>query len=75
MKSQGELPLEAWEAFSRRAPEASILWLEQLQRIEPVAVHALLDKVPSERLSWIARDFTAQLLHENRNRILHGDET
>lgn len=67
--------LDAWAAFSHKSRHASKVWLEQLREIDENEVQRLLDEVPPNRLSKIGRDFTLQLLAENRRRLLHGDDT
>lgn len=66
--------MQAWEAFSLKAPKASKIWMGRLRSIEPETVQALLGEVPPNRLSPIGREFTARLLLENRNRILQGED-
>ena len=64
----------AWRAFSRLSPDASRIWLIRLVAIDDSSVDRLLAEVPPNRLSPVGRDFTRQLLAENRRRVLEGDE-
>ncbi|MEZ5444107.1 MAG: hypothetical protein R3F15_21805 [Lysobacterales bacterium] len=64
----------AWQAFSRFAPAASTIWVDRLRRIDVGQVRDLLREVPPDRLSAIGRAFTAELLAENRRRIVEEFE-
>jgi len=66
--------LEAWDAFSKYAPEAAILWRKQLESIDDRVVGDVLKRIPPNRMSGICRQFTMALLAENRLRILKGKE-
>ena len=65
--------IEAWRAFSLYAPEASIIWVDALRRLADDSIRQILEAVPPDRLSSVGRDFTYQLLLENRKRIINGD--
>jgi hypothetical protein len=67
--------VQAWEAFSRKTPQAAIIWLERLRAIKAQAVQEVLDQVPPQRMSQICREFTRQLLLENQRRLLTGDDS
>ena len=62
--------IDAWRAFSRKAPMAARIWLERLRPIGVANVEAVLNQVPPNRMSQISRDFTLQLLVENHRRLL-----
>lgn len=62
--------LEAFRAFAERAAPAADAWRDRLRRVEEGAVARVLEQVPPDRLSRVSRDFTLQLLAENRKRIL-----
>jgi len=64
------LALDAFLAFSRRVPEAATIWRDRLQRIDETTIAKAIAEVPPSRLSAVGRDFTLQLLLENRRRIL-----
>ena len=64
---------EAWDAFSRKSPEAATIWLETLRRADENMVQNIVDQVPPQRMSQISRDFTRALLSENRKRLLAGE--
>ncbi len=67
--------LDAFLAFSRQVPEAATIWRDRLQRIKETTITKVLAEVPPNRLSAVGRDFTLQLLLENRRRILESRET
>ena len=65
--------LGVWAAFSTRAPKASDIWLERLRGIDDNTIRELLQEIPPHRLSNVGREFTLQLLAENRRRLLCGE--
>jgi hypothetical protein len=65
--------LAAWQAFAARVPEAATIWRDQLAAVKPVAVDAVLDRIPPDRMSAVCRRFTLDLLTENRRRLLQTD--
>ena len=62
--------VEAFVAFAEFAPNAARLWLNQLEKIQPETVQAILDEVPNKRMTKITKEFTAKLLQINRERLL-----
>lgn len=62
--------LEAFGAFAGRAAPAAGAWRDRLRNVDEEAVARVLEQVPPDRLSRVSRDFTLQLLAENRRRIL-----
>lgn len=62
--------LEAFRAFESLAAPAAGAWRDRLRRVDEDAVARVLEQVPPDRLSRVSRDFTLQLLAENRDRIL-----
>ena len=61
---------EAFADFARRAPDAARIWLESLNGVTPDEIRAIVDEVPSERMSPIAKQFTIKLIVVNRERLL-----
>lgn len=61
----------AWRAFAQLAPSAAQRWLHQLAGIDGSTVENLLLQVPPSRMSTVCRDFTGNLLRENRARLLN----
>jgi len=47
-------------------------WLKQLESIETASIQAILDKVPEQRMSKVAKEFTLQLLLVNQQRLLEA---
>jgi len=71
--SQATRPLTtvaAWRAFADLAPIAAQRWLSRLTGIDDSTVENLLLQVPPSRMSTLCRDFTGNLLRENRTRLL-----
>jgi len=62
--------VEAFRAFAERAAQAAGAWRERLRKVDEDVVAEVLGQVPPDRLSRVSRDFTLQLLAENRKRIL-----
>ena len=69
--------LETFVAFARLAPEAAIVWRERLHSVDEMTMARVLAQIPPDRISAIGREFTLQLLAENRRRLLANrpDET
>ena len=65
--------LECFEAFASHAAEAAKLWMRRLGAIEECKVREIVERVPSTRISNIAKQFTVELLNENKKRILQMD--
>lgn len=64
----GQKPLSTFEAVqvaTTRRPEAGDAWRERLRRISHEAVRGIVDAVPSEHMSVIAKDFACALLAHN----------
>lgn len=66
--------LEAWRAWAQRVPKAARAWQERLDGVESEAVADILGQIQPERMSAICRQFTAELLVQNRRRILQPEE-
>ncbi len=67
--SQSLSTVAAWRAFAERAPTAAA-WQRQLALISHSAVASILQRIPPERMSAVCRQFTLDLLGENRLRLL-----
>jgi len=65
---------EAFQRFAAIVPEATKYWLKQLAAVDIASVQTILDNVPSQRMSNIAKDFTLQLLLVNQQRLLEGTD-
>jgi len=66
---------EAFWQFAEVVPDAARSWLKQLESIETASIQAILDKVPAQRMSKIAKEFTLQLLLVNQQRLLEAPHT
>ncbi|MCU0709705.1 MAG: hypothetical protein MUF23_15570 [Pirellula sp.] len=62
--------LECFEAFAFHAPHAAKAWMRRLEAIDTSSVREIIDRVPSTRISDVARQFSVELLNENKKRIL-----
>jgi hypothetical protein len=63
--------LEAFNEFAQRAPSGARIWLDMLASVTENEICAIVDEVPSERMSPIAKEFTIELILINRNRLLN----
>lgn len=61
---------EAFSAFARHAPAASQSWLDRLRGVELSSVQKIINGVPPQRMSGVAKEFTLQLLAANQKRLL-----
>ena len=67
--------LGTWDAyceFAELSPRAAGGWLTRLASVSRSKVQCLLDEVPNQRMSNIAKRFTVELLEENKRRLLEG---
>lgn len=67
--------LDAWRAWAQRVPKAARAWQERLDGIGVQAVAHILEQIQPDRMSAICRQFTAELLAQNRRRILRSEES
>lgn len=61
---------EAWHRFSAVSTKAGATWLAQLAKLPDATVSELVENVPSYRMATVCKEFTLQLLNENRRRLL-----
>lgn len=67
--------LEAFHEFTKRTHgSAAEVWRDRLRAVDESAIAAVLAQVPPNRLTAVSREFTLQLLMENRTRILGSHE-
>ncbi len=66
--------MEAWKVCAARVPQAAFLWRERLKQLNEQTVEQLLRKVPPHRMTDVCRRFTMELLKENQNRLVSGDD-
>ncbi|HET7931960.1 MAG TPA: hypothetical protein VFL63_11315 [Rhodanobacteraceae bacterium] len=66
--------LAAWRAFAAKVPAEAALWRRQLEMVDEGAIKFYVDSVPLDRMSAVCRQFTLNLLSENRRRILESEE-
>ncbi len=64
--------LAAFEAISKRDPVASAAWLHRLKELHLTTIRSMIARVPEDRMTPIAREFTARLLQINQSRLLRG---
>jgi hypothetical protein len=62
--------LDAFRLFARIVPVAATAWLDRLASVNFDAVWAILESVPTERMSETCKELTFQLLSTNQQRLL-----
>lgn len=65
--------LECFEAFACRSAKAAKAWTKRLDSIQDRDVREIVDMVPGTRISNTGKQFTIELLSENKKRILQMD--
>jgi len=62
--------LEAFARFAQTAPTAASIWLEKIRSVTPEEIKAIIEEVPPNRMSEVARQFTLELIMANQQRLL-----
>jgi len=62
--------LEAFERFAQTAPAAAKIWLEAISGVTREEIEAIIQQVPPNRMSDVARRFTLELIMANQERLL-----
>jgi len=65
----------AHEAVARSSRSARYLWAERLEAVSALDCMSILESIPSHIMSEVTRTFVAEVLAENRRRILNGYPT
>jgi hypothetical protein len=61
---------EAFLEFASHAPQAARIWLQRLATIKRDAIEWIINEVPDNRMTGIARHFTLELLVVNKDRLM-----
>ncbi len=61
--------MECLQAFAERSPSAARAWRNRLLSVDEADVRSVIDRIPEYRMSSLAKEFTIQLLNENKKRI------
>jgi hypothetical protein len=64
--------LEAFERFAQAAPAAAEIWLETIRGVTREEIESIIQKVPPNRMSEVARRFTLELIAVIEPRINNG---
>ncbi len=64
------LTIDAFREAARIRPEAAAIWLSQLEEVSADEVRAILNQVPSGRITPVGVEFAQRLLELNRERLL-----
>lgn len=64
------LLLDAFKAFAKYVPNATVIWQQRLATINDNAIQSVLDEMREDRMSPICKQFTMKLLQANRDRLL-----
>jgi hypothetical protein len=62
--------LEAFERFAQAAPAAAKIWVETIQGVTREEIEAIIQGVPPNRMSDVARRFTLELIMANQERLV-----
>lgn len=65
--------LDAFRELAAHWPAEAKFWIAQLSRINELSFRLLMNEVPPDWISDVARDFATELLLENRRRLLQLD--
>jgi len=65
--------IDAWKEYALRNQEAGVEWMKRLKSLKKQKFEEILDKIPEDRMSAIAKAFTLELLLENQRRLLEGE--
>lgn len=66
--------VKAWNAWASRTPQAASIWRDRLKQINERAVEDLLREIPAQRMTAVCLQFTMELLKENQNRLVRGED-
>jgi hypothetical protein len=61
---------EAFASFAKAAPVAAKIWKETIRGVTCEEIKAIIEEVPPNRMSEVARRFTLALILENQERII-----
>jgi len=62
--------VEAFDRFAQAAPAAGKIWLEGIRGVTRKEIEAIIQEVPLDRMSDVARRFTLELITANQERLL-----
>lgn len=62
--------VEAFRIMAQAAPEAAKIWLETIRGVTRKEIEAIVQEVPPNRMSEVARRFTVELIAVNQERLL-----
>jgi excisionase family DNA binding protein len=62
--------IDAFEAAAKNRGKSANIWLQRLNKVTIKDITDVLEKVPGEVMSDIAKEFTRNILEENRHRLL-----
>jgi hypothetical protein len=62
--------VEAFDRFAQAAPAAAKIWLERIRGVTREEIEAIIQQVPPNRMSEVARRFTLELIMANQERLL-----
>ncbi|TET42294.1 MAG: hypothetical protein E3J66_03855 [Dehalococcoidia bacterium] len=62
--------LEAFREAAMRRRDAARFWLSKLEEISLSDTKSIIDRVPREEMSDIAKEFTQEIIELNKKRLL-----
>lgn len=66
--------VEAFSLASIFAARGALIWIEKLKKITFSRIDEIIDAIPSQRMTDIAKEFTKALIKENMNRAMQCEE-
>lgn len=69
-------PLSTYDAFVLAVEErakAKVHWLSRLGALEMSSIQGIVEKIPMNMMSEVAREFAVQMISENRKRLLNHE--
>ncbi len=70
VRTKSYLTIELVELMWESHPDACRVWTRALENISEIDIKELIEQMPEEHMTPVAREFTAQLLILNRHRLL-----
>ena len=54
----------------KKYPTQTCYWIDKIEEISEEDINNILNKVPTQFMSSVSKEFASSLLHENRERLL-----
>jgi hypothetical protein len=67
------LNIDCFYTAVEKKPIAKEYWLSRLEKLEPEMIDEIINQIPEQLMSSIAREFTKRLIMENRTRLIEDE--